>query len=102
MQFFTTLLLLVVPCVIAAPGDTIGIRHPDYQCSVASQLALIEGECTTASGAMSINFTGITNCDLHRTEDCSDTPDHRTLQQGCQTFMPGDEVYRALKCAPQA
>ncbi|KAK2874959.1 hypothetical protein FQN49_001908 [Arthroderma sp. PD_2] len=101
MQFFATLLLLVVPCVIAAPGDVLGIRHPDAQCGVAADLELIEGECTTASGAQSINFSVTTVCDLHVSTDCSDEPDHRTLEQGCRTFMPGDEKYAALKCAAQ-
>ncbi|DAA78769.1 TPA_exp: hypothetical protein A8136_2554 [Trichophyton benhamiae CBS 112371] len=101
MQFFTTLLLLV-PFVLAAPGDDLGTRHRDASCTASSTLHLIEGECTTASGALSINFLKNTDCDLHVTTDCSDTPDHRTLEQGCRTFMPGDEKYMAIKCAAQA
>ncbi|EFQ99191.1 hypothetical protein MGYG_02205 [Nannizzia gypsea CBS 118893] len=101
MQFFTTLLLLV-PFVLAAPGDDLGTRHSDFRCTAASTLHLIEGECTTASGALSINFLKDTDCDLHATTDCSDTPDYRLLQQGCRNFMPGDEKYKAIRCAAKA
>ncbi|KAM5469254.1 hypothetical protein MauCBS54593_004610 [Microsporum audouinii] len=101
MQFFTTLLLLV-PFVLAAPGDDLGTRHTDFRCSSSSTLHLIEGECTTPTGALSINFLKDTVCDLHLTPDCSDSPDHRTLLKGCRNLMPGDEKYMALKCAAKA